>query len=126
MTLTAEDYKRQEERKKARRGNFQITVPQPFSFDREKMRSKSIRELKLEELVVEKQLQEEALLKHRFKPKPVPPEVSSLRYRKILEKNEKRKAKVKRESVERTRALENPFKFYLRDKEKQKPNPDEE
>ena len=48
MTLTADDYKRQEERKKARRGNYQITVPQPFSFDKEKVRSKSIRELKLE------------------------------------------------------------------------------
>lgn len=52
---------------------LRYTVPDPFAFDtREKVRAKSIRERKVEEMVREKQLEEERMMKHQFRAKSVP------------------------------------------------------
>lgn len=58
-----------------------MTVPTPFGFDtREARRSKTIRETKVEEMVREKKFEEEALLRHQFRSKPIPPEVLIPKY----------------------------------------------
>lgn len=42
-----------------------MTVPKPFNFDtRDYNKSKSIRERRLEEMVAEKEIQEENVIKH--------------------------------------------------------------
>jgi len=52
---------------------LKYTVPEPFEFDtREKVRAKSIRERKVEEIIREKQEEEERLLNHRFRANSVP------------------------------------------------------
>lgn len=58
---------------------------------RDKTKPKTIREKKVEEMVAEKKLQEEAIIKHQFRPKPIPPEVSMPRYKTIMEANEMRR-----------------------------------
>jgi hypothetical protein len=55
---------------------------------RDKTRSKSIRERKVEQMVAEKQLKEEAIIKHQFRSNPIPPEVLIPRYKTIMESNE--------------------------------------
>ncbi len=52
---------------------LKYTVPDPFEFDtREKVKGKSIRERKVEEMVREKQEEEERLLNHQFRANSVP------------------------------------------------------
>jgi hypothetical protein len=47
--LTTKDYA---ERSQSRKGKYGVTVPKPFNFDlREKTKSKTIREKKVEEMV---------------------------------------------------------------------------
>ena len=69
-------------------------------------------------MIVEKQIEEENLIKHTFRCKPIPPEVIIPRYQSILDKNEERRAKVKQDSIAITKSREAPFDFWLRDKEK--------
>jgi Uncharacterised protein family UPF0564 len=58
-----------------------VTVPKPFGFDiRDKVRPKSIRERKVENMVEEKKYEEEALLRHTFRCKPIPSDVLQPRY----------------------------------------------
>jgi len=46
-----------------KKGKYGITVPKPFTFDvRDKMRSKSIASLKLDIMVEEKKLEEDAAI----------------------------------------------------------------
>lgn len=63
------------------KGKYGVTVPRPFGFDmRDKGKSKTIRERKVEEMVEEKRLTENALVKYQFRSKPIPPEVLIPRY----------------------------------------------
>lgn len=56
--MTAEEYQAMQGEKKGRYG---VTVPKPFAFDiREKVRPKTIRERKVEQMVEVKQQEEEA------------------------------------------------------------------
>ena len=101
------------------KGRYGITVPKPFAFDiREKVRPKSIRERKVEQMIAEKKLEEENKLKHQFRCKPIPPEVLIPRYQSIMDKNEERRLKVKQESIAITKSREAPFSFWERDKHK--------
>ncbi len=47
------------------------------------------------------------------------------RYQTIIDANEERRMMVKQNSEAITAQREKPFNFYLRDKNKQKPNPDD-
>ena len=49
-------------------------------------------------MIAEKKIKEEAILKHQFRPKPIPPEVSMPRYKSIIEANEMRRLTVKQNS----------------------------
>jgi hypothetical protein len=92
-------------------------VPKPFGFDlREKTRVKTIRERKVEEMVNEKKIEEETIIRHQFRSKPIPPEVLIPRYKTIIEANMMRRLEVKKNSIAITKATEKPFGFYERDK----------
>jgi Uncharacterised protein family UPF0564 len=94
-------------------------VPKPFAFDmRDKQRKKSIRERKIDEMIAEKKIQEENLLKYQIRSNPVPPEVLIPRYKTIIENNEMRRLEVKKNSMAITKQKEKPFSFYERDKNK--------
>ena len=85
---------------------------------RQTTRSKSIRERKVEEMVAEKKIQEENLIKHQFRSNPVPPEVLVPRYQTLMEDQERRRMEVRQNSIALTRINEKPFSFYERDKNK--------
>lgn len=92
-------------------------MPKPFGFDlREKTRVKTIRERKVEEMVNEKKIEEETIIRHQFRSKPIPPEVLIPRYKTIMEANMMRRLEVKKNSIAITKANERPFGFYERDK----------
>jgi len=98
---------------------LKYTVPDPFEFDtREKVRAKSIRERKVEEMVQEKRDEEERILNHRFRANSVPGIVKTPLFEKIIHDQEQRRAQVKKNSVAITKMREAPFNFYLRDKDK--------
>lgn len=99
--------------------DLKYTVPDPFEFDtREKVRAKSIRERKVEEMVQEKIDEEERILNHRFRANSVPGIVKTPLFEKIIHNQEERRAQVKKNSVAITKMREAPFNFYLRDKDK--------
>ena len=77
--MTNNDYIEHEKSKKTKDGKYSITVPKPFGFDI-RPRSKSIREKKVEEMVAEKKIKEENIIKHQFRSNPIPPQVLIPRY----------------------------------------------
>jgi len=85
-----------------KRGKFGVTVPQPFQFDiRDKVRPKTIREQKIDEMVEQKRVEEQ--VGHTFRCKPIPAHVLKPRYEQIMTANEKRRQKVKMECLEITK-----------------------
>ena len=67
-------------------------MPLPFGFDtRDKKKSVTIREKKVEAMVDEKRREEEMLIKYQFRSKPIPPEVLIPRYNSIQEADLARK-----------------------------------
>lgn len=74
----------------SRKSRFVGTVPQPFKFDiRDKVRPKTIRERKVEEMIEEQKVTESA--KHTFRCKPIPSNVLEPRFEKIMAENERRR-----------------------------------
>ena len=64
-----------------RKGRYGITVPKPFRFDmRDQTKPKTIRERKVEEMVMEKQVEEKNMIQHQFRHKPIPAAVLVPRY----------------------------------------------
>lgn len=101
-------------------------MPRPFNFDlREKTKKKSIREHKVEEMIAEKRVEEDNIIKKRFRPNPIPPEVLIPRYKTITDANEMRRIEVKKNSMVITKQNERPFSFYERDKLKQNADPED-
>ena len=84
--MTQQDYVARAAAAKAAKGKYGVTVPKPFGFDmRDKGKGKTIRERKVEAMVEERRLEEDALVKHQFRSKPIPPEVLIPRYANIQE-----------------------------------------
>jgi len=82
-------------------------VPVPFNFDtREAIKPKTIREKKVEAMVMEKQMEEQSMLNTQFRCKPIPAAVLVPRYQQIQDRNEERRLKVKQQSIEITRQRE--------------------
>ena len=80
--VTADDYVHQLRVKSQRRGRYGVTVPEPFGFDmRDQQKTKaSIREKKVNAMVMEKKIEEENMIKHQFRHKPIPAAVLVPRY----------------------------------------------
>lgn len=94
MKLSNKDYAKRAQTPKAstKKGKYGVTVPKPFAFDmRDKVKVKTIRERKIDEMVSEIKFAETALVKHQFRSKPVPPEVLIPRYQTIIEADMARK-----------------------------------
>lgn len=85
--LTNDDYMRRAQSAKAsKKGKYGVTVPKPFGFDvRDKSKSKTIREFKVDEMVKEKELEEETHIRTVFRSKKVPPEVMINKYNNLIE-----------------------------------------
>eukprot|EP00826_Nyctotherus_ovalis_P037359 TRINITY_DN3400_c0_g1_i6.p1 TRINITY_DN3400_c0_g1~~TRINITY_DN3400_c0_g1_i6.p1 ORF type:complete len:367 (+),score=129.23 TRINITY_DN3400_c0_g1_i6:1611-2711(+) len=98
--------------------DFYVTVPKPFKFsEREQSKGKAIRQKKLEEMIGEKQLEEENYLHHQFRANPIPLSTRLPLYDKLKKKDEARRDEIKKSSVAATKAREKPFSFYERDKD---------
>ena len=97
-----------------------MTLPEPFNFEIRDQQAKkaSTRERKVNEMVMEKKIEEENMVKHQFRHKPVPAAVLIPRFQQIQDKNEERRLRVKQQSLEITKAREAPFSFWERDKAK--------
>ena len=67
---------------------------------------------------MEKKMEEENMVKHQFRHKPIPAAVLIPRYQQIQDKNEERRLRVKQQSIEITKQREAPFSFWERDKAK--------
>ena len=67
-------------------------------------------------MVMEKKMEEENMVKHQFRHKPVPSSVIIPRYQQIMDANEERRLRVKQESIEITKQREAPFSFWEREK----------
>jgi protein FAM161A len=95
------------------------TVPNPPSFlSRDASRAKTIAEQRLEhDLAVEAAL-EEAELKKRFVPKPVPKSTAEPRFTKMLETERLRRERLRETRKQALVETERPFSFYVRDKAK--------
>ena len=64
-----------------KKGKYGVTVPRPFGFDlRDKVKGKTIAERKFEAMMMEKKINENNIIKHQFRSKPIPPEVLIPRY----------------------------------------------
>jgi Uncharacterised protein family UPF0564 len=101
-----------------------LTMPEPFDFEiREGFKKMSIREKRVQEMIEEKKREEEWHLNYRVKPKDVPLEVTTPMLDKIVENQRARSEEIKRTSIEVTKMLEKPFKVYLKNLNKQKPDP---
>lgn len=71
-------------------------MPKPFGFDlREKVRAKSIRERRVEQMVVEKNQDEKDHINQIYRATPIPPVVVQPRYQAIVQQNEDRRLSVK-------------------------------
>ena len=120
--MTGEDYKkkRYKSASKSLRSLKEkaLTVPKPFEFyNREEVKGKSIRQMKLEEMVGEKILEEENMMNHQFRANPIPKTTTMPMYEKLKRKNEARRDEIKKTSIANTKAHEKPFSFYERDKD---------
>ena len=69
-------------------------------------------------MVQERRLEEDALVKHQFRSKPIPPEVLIPRYQNIQEADLARRQAVRAQSVQITRQREAPFKFWEAEKQR--------
>ena len=95
------------------------TVPNPPSFlSRDASRAKTIAEQRLEQdLAIEAAL-EEAELKKRFVPKPVPKSTAEPRFTRMLETERLRRERNRETRKQALVETERPFSFYVRDKAK--------
>ena len=123
MKLTTEDFLENQKLRKKRAHSstkdFKVTVPRPFKFERRsKNRPKTIREWKVDQMIQEKQLEEELALRHFRASKP-PPEVSIPQYKNIMEKEHLRRQEVKANAKQITKSKEKLFEFYKREQRKQ-------
>jgi len=101
--------------------DYKITEPAPFKFDaRDKNKPKTIRERKVEEMLLEKEQKELEVINVHFRANSVPRHVGMNLFEQIMEAQEDRRRQVKMDSIAITKAREAPFSFYFRDQDKQK------
>jgi len=98
--LTNKEYLARAQSAKVRKGKYGVTVPKPFGFDtRDKKKAMTIREMKVEAMVQEKRIEEDNLVKHQFRSKPIPPEVLIPKYQTIMEAETARRNMVRSQSM---------------------------
>ena len=84
--------KKQNKVLKGGKGKYNVTVPQPFEFDKNPPnKGKTLRQEWLEEEEAQRKKAEERLLKSQFKANEIPKSTTQARYKKLLEKDAKRR-----------------------------------
>jgi len=104
---------------KTGKGKYNVTVPVPFEF-LNKEKGFSIRQKKVEKMVLEKRAEEERALSVEYRARPIPKSVKQQKYKSIMESAEKKKQDAKRFAMAKIKATEKPFAFYNRDKKAQR------
>jgi len=100
---------------------YSITIPHPFAFTtRERAKRKPIRQVKLEEMLAEKEELDMAPCRVRIHAQSVPAEVIIPAFDRIMKEQEERRREVHKASLELTKSREKPFSFYYRDLGKRK------
>jgi len=80
--LTSDDYMHRLRAKSLRKGRYGVTVPKPFNFEirDQKAKQPNTRERKVNEMIMEKKIEQENMIKHQFRHKPIPASVLIPRY----------------------------------------------
>lgn len=102
----------------SKKKRFALTKPEPYDFDLRdgsSKKKKTIRQRKVEEMVLEAKAREEKEYNTRSKPKAVPDHVKKPLFENIMHEQEKRRKEVKANSVVKALQREKPFSFYARD-----------
>lgn len=99
---------------KTGKGKYNLTVPVPFDF-LNKPKSYSIRQKKVEQMVKQKNREEEIALRMEYRAREIPKHVKQEKFREICEAQEKRKMDMKRLAMAKIKETEKPFSFYERD-----------
>jgi hypothetical protein len=102
------------------KGKFNITVPVVFEFLNRTKEKKTIRELKVEEMIKQARAKENEVKNYKFTANDIPKSTKEPLYKRILAANMQRRVEIKRMSIALTKQNERPFSFYLRDKEANK------
>jgi len=109
---------------KTGKGNYNVTVPKPYKFDKreqEKKGTKTIRERKVEEMILEKKNKIDRELSKTVKANNIPKSTLENRYERICNDNEKRREDIRRLSIALTKQNEKPFSFYEREQKAPRP-----
>lgn len=99
---------------KTGKGKYNVTVPQPFEFLNQE-KGFSTRQKKVEQMIYEKNRQEEKALAFKYKATEIPNHVKERRFEKLQKGSLERRHENKRLAVAKIKATEAPFKFYERD-----------
>jgi len=106
---------------KGGKGKYNITVPEPFSMcRRSRSLKKTIRQEWLEEEARQKKAEEDMYRAMNFKASDIPKTTTQPLYNKILKQEEERRLKNKEACLAKTKAIEKPFSFYERDKQRER------
>jgi hypothetical protein len=109
---------------KTGKGSYNVTVPVPFEFlNAEK--GFSIRQKKVEQMIKDKQMEEDQALSFKYKARDIPRAVREKKYDKIVRQSQERRKEAKRQAMAKIKQTEAPFTFYQRDIEKQKKKKEE-
>ena len=106
-------------RPKPASGYHRATKVKAFSFDqRDQNKRKTISQVKLEQELALKAVEEEEACRVRFKANPLPRATLQPRYEKLTREQAARTRENKRRSQENLKKAEKPFSFYFTDKER--------
>jgi len=99
---------------KTGKGRFNVTVPVPFEFlNAEK--GFSIRQKKVEKMILEKKKEEERALSFEYKAREIPDHVRRNKYEQLIKLRELKRQDAKRLAMAKIKATQKPFSFHERD-----------
>ena len=129
--FSVDDYRLEDDVKRSRSDDYEwrprITIPEPFrmtvreerkAHKRGKKKSKAA--IELEEKRLQKEAEEEAELRKKFKAQPMPASAMVPLYEEMKERDEMRRAHMKAISKDILKSTEKPFSFMRREGEKKK------
>ena len=96
------------------KGKYNVTVPVPFEF-LNKEKGFSIRQKKVEKMVMEKARETQRALSFEYKAREIPAHVKKNKYEQLKNEREKRSQDIRRLAMAKIKATEKPFSFYHRD-----------
>lgn len=73
------------------KGKYDVTVPEPYEFQKAGPKPKTIRERKVEQMLIDKRQKEDLYINHQFKANRIPRTTTDNLYEKICQDNETRR-----------------------------------